>query len=321
MTDGNKDQSSSKIAHKYSGIESLAGRVELAKETGIEQRVSFLQKHAPCHLRGDENLSSLIKDLIKEECGIPVTIAACDIIGSTMLMKNSKEVGKFAGVLTSFIDESRAHMDNCSAWFDSFTGDGFVCYWLPKEIAEIEDVEEIGELERSVEVKQEPYLSNDVLGLVRKTLRLYGQKIHPSFCKNLQHIPVLTGLSMGVDSGKGVFVPTPTSDRITLVGEPFVGAVRLEANVPPFAAGFGPSIGRVLWRIRDDLCREYDLNMTKGVIETQEFKSGEQIYILNDMDLDEELINDGDFFMYRAREEFLDQNPLTITSDTAGLLE
>ena len=76
----------------------------------------------------------------------PATIAeilrmAADIRESTTLMKESVKFERFATIMDKFVSSVRLGIRRSGGWFDKFTGDGFICYWLiEKEFAETMDM-------------------------------------------------------------------------------------------------------------------------------------------------------------------------------------
>jgi class 3 adenylate cyclase len=89
----------------------------------------LLKPHAPPdweeRFRRDDLLDSVI-----ENRPIQMFVMAADIRESTTLMKESIRFEQFALVMDKFVSSVRRGIRNSGGWFDKFTGDGFLAYWI-----------------------------------------------------------------------------------------------------------------------------------------------------------------------------------------------
>src|SRR3989449_4359685 len=89
----------------------------------------LLKPHAPPdweqRFRKDELLDSVIN-------GEPIQmfVMAADIRESTTLMKEAVRFERFALVMDKFVSAVRRGIRGSGGWFDKFTGDGFLAYWI-----------------------------------------------------------------------------------------------------------------------------------------------------------------------------------------------
>jgi class 3 adenylate cyclase len=61
---------------------------------------------------------------------IQMFVMAADIRESTALMKEAIAFEKFASVMDRFVSSVRLGIRRSGGWFDKFTGDGFLAYWI-----------------------------------------------------------------------------------------------------------------------------------------------------------------------------------------------
>ena len=166
-----------------------------------------LQRHAPRD-RFDPtrtDVSPKIRRAITERKPVEAIVMTADIRRSSAVMKESIDILQFANILDDFVGEFRTVLHFHNGWFDKFTGDGFICYWL---------------LEEGFSAQMETVLTFSAT--VMESFRSY---YYPAFLANLRNIPSGVGLSIGIDAGPCHVAPV--AGDLTLVGPPIVGAVRM----------------------------------------------------------------------------------------------
>src|SRR6266498_2619590 len=95
----------------------------------------LLKPHAPDdweqRFRRDELLDAIID-------GEPIQmfVMAADIRESTMLMKEAVRFELFARTMDKFVSAVRRGIGTPGGWFDKFTGDGFLAYWVVQSTTE-----------------------------------------------------------------------------------------------------------------------------------------------------------------------------------------
>lgn len=165
---------------------------------------AIVRQHAPgswMKTLGEEALT----DLLKTGRPVPMVVLCADIRRSTSLMKESVDPRQFATELTGFVGDARRGIRQHYGWFDKFTGDGFLAYWI---------------------CDSEPWSAHvpRVIGACLSLIDVLNTRID-RLRPYLQNLPSGVGLSCGIDMG-------PTSlamvaGDLTILGPPVVGAVRM----------------------------------------------------------------------------------------------
>ena len=57
-------------------------------------------------------------------------VMAADMRESTLLMKEAVRFEQFAKIMDKFVSAVRSGIGTPGGWFDQFTGDGFLAYWI-----------------------------------------------------------------------------------------------------------------------------------------------------------------------------------------------
>lgn len=138
-----------------------------------------------------------------DQTGIHVVIG--DIRGSTHLMREAISSREYAMITTSFTERMRKIARENQGWFDKFTGDGFIVYWL-------------------YGTKPSRFL-NEVMAFCRRAHEAFEGEIYPEHRKNARNLPAHVGLALGVDSGRCAL--EEIAGDFTIIGHAVVGAKRM----------------------------------------------------------------------------------------------
>ena len=138
-----------------------------------------------------------------DQTGIHVVIG--DIRGSTYLMREAISSREYAIITTTFTEKIRRLAQETSGWFDKFTGDGFVVYWIYGN-------------------KPSKFL-NEVLAFCRRAQESFEEEIFPEHRKNARNLPAHVGLALGIDSGRCAL--EEIAGDFTVIGHAVVGATRM----------------------------------------------------------------------------------------------
>ena len=93
-------------------------------------RVSrMLEPHAPPDWQRRFRTTELLDSVIDGQ-PIQMFVMAADIRESTTLMKEAIRFERFAIVADKFVSSVRLGIRRSGGWFDKFTGDGFLAYWI-----------------------------------------------------------------------------------------------------------------------------------------------------------------------------------------------
>ena len=223
-------------------------------ETAIEYSIDYLTKHAPCGWEKErERYLKLLKDYLDHEKPLRMVVLSADIRKSTFLMQESVSFRKFAQLMGRFIDRTAEDIRNHGGWFDKFTGDGFLAYWLlPGENPDYSEILTVCET-------------------LLHTFRDTGMDI---FRKNCRNFPAGVGLSLGIDAGDAYMV-TMAGD-LTIVGPPVVGAVRMvDAAEKPWETVCNVFLGYALYENRERLMARDQIEVRREYRKTKEYEEQE----------------------------------------------
>ena len=221
-----------------------------------EQVAQIIEPHAPM---GWINLCrpKLVEKSIREKVPIKAVVMVGDIRSSTILMRESIVPEKFADTMTAFIELVKSTGQNSHGmWFDKFTGDGFLGYWLVDE-----------NLDQSV--------IRLVMEQSRKFLRFFETNIAQSFYENLRNVPRRSGLSIGIDSGEVHLLMV--GGMLTIVGRPVVGAVRMVGAAKPYEMLANYPIGSLIEK-DEGMLKDKCASVKSRMIKTKEFPDGQQVW-------------------------------------------
>jgi class 3 adenylate cyclase len=240
-----------------------------AAETAEERRArhaALVAAHAPTDWRDRFDADALLGAI---EGGDPIQmfVMAADIRGSTMLMKEAIRIDRFAFVMDKFVTTVRQGIGRYGGWFDKFTGDGFLAYWVVQPGAD--DVY----LERFVEA------TGNLVHAARTLIDLFHAKVLEDFRANSRNLSGTVGLSMGLDAGPGYLVQI--AGELTVVGPPVVGAVRMvNAATDPKEIVANVFLGERLLEEQDGTYAELGVSVHREQRATKEYPQGQEVYAL-----------------------------------------
>jgi class 3 adenylate cyclase len=239
---------------------------EADREKDRGRVVELLEPHAPPDWDRRFRTNELLDSVIDGE-PIEMFVMAADIRESTTLMKEAVRFERFAQVMDKFVSSVRQGIRRSGGWFDKFTGDGFLAYWILQP-GRTEDYEE-----RLVQT------TGDVAHTANILIALFHRRVLEDFRSNSRNLSAGVGLSMGLDAGPGYIVKI--ADELTIVGSPVVGAVRM-VN----AAGAREILANVYLgeRLRDQQNGVYEalgVNVTRELRPTKEYPRGQEVYALS----------------------------------------
>src|ERR671912_493737 len=215
-----------------------------------------LSNHAPDEWQKiipPQELERLVKN--GDQVGIHVLVG--DIRKSTFLMKESISSKRFAQITGNFMKAVRDTASKNEGWFDKFTGDGFIIYWIYGD-----------------EENQQKYIS-EILSFSDALLSIFPEVMN-EYRTISTNFPADTGLSLGIDSGLCTLV---NIEDLNIIGPPVVGASRMVAEAEPFEVLFNVSIGTWLSKDKERLARDYGIHIERKCIKTAEYgETGQEAY-------------------------------------------
>jgi class 3 adenylate cyclase len=177
---------------------------ESVVESGHAAALSKLHLHTPPNweeIISKEELHHLLD--AGDQTGVHVV--AGDIRGSTLLMREAISSREYATIATSFAEVVLKTAQETSGWFDRFTGDGFIVYWIYG--------------------RTPSRFLREVIAFSAKMHSIFEETFLPHHRKNARNLPAHVGLSLGIDSGRCSM--EVIAGDFTMIGHAVVGAVRM----------------------------------------------------------------------------------------------
>ena len=243
-----------------------AGQPTRNRERERARVARLLKPHAPPDWDQRFSKGELLDAVIDGE-PIQMFVMAADIRESTTLMKEAVRFERFALVMDKFVTSVRQGIRRSGGWFDKFTGDGFLAYWIvqngPGDEYEERFVQAVG----------------DIVHTAHTLIELFHRRVLEDFRSNSRNLSGGVGLSMGLDAGPGYLVKI--ADELTVVGSPVVGAVRMvTAAALPQEIVANVYLGERLQREQDGVYEALDVTVTRERRPTKEYPKGQEVYAL-----------------------------------------
>jgi class 3 adenylate cyclase len=228
--------------------------------------VRLLKSHAP-HDWGDRFHKDELLDAVIDGEPIQMFVMAADIRESTLLMKEAVKFELFAFVMDKFVTSVRRGIGRSGGWFDKFTGDGFLAYWIVQSGPEDRYHEDFVQA------------AGNIVHSAHTLVDFFHRLVLEDFRSNSRNLPQGVGLSMGLDAGPGYLVQI--AGELTVVGSPVVGAVRMvTAAELPREIIANVFLGE---RLRDEqggVYEEFGMTVTREYRPTKEYPRGQEVYAL-----------------------------------------
>jgi class 3 adenylate cyclase len=235
----------------------------------------MLPKHAPPGWQERYNAYGRLADLISEGTQFLLLTLAADIRNSTLLQEEAINFGAHAMFLTRFVQAAIDTVRNIGGgWFDKFTGDGFLAYWL---LARTQGERWVRPL--AAEDDDDPRSWEQLQSALNSVLILhwfFERRVINDFRLNSQNMPEGTGLAIGLDAGPAYFAVV--GDDVTILGKPVVGAFRMVS-----AAGADETVANT--QLGQRLQRRHQREPLFGIQEirretrvTKEYPGGQEVF-------------------------------------------
>jgi class 3 adenylate cyclase len=196
---------------------------------------------------------------------IQMFVMAADIRESTMLMKEAIKFERFAYVMDKFVSSVRQGITRSGGWFDKFTGDGFLAYWIVQTGPGYDEgfVQAAGNIAQTAQT----------------LVDLFHRRVLEDFRANSRNLSGGVGLSIGLDAGPGYLVQI--AGELTIVGPPVVGAVRMvTAASTPKEILANVYLGEHLHEQQDGTYEALGIASTREYRPTKEYPKGQEVYAL-----------------------------------------
>jgi class 3 adenylate cyclase len=227
----------------------------------------LLESHAPPDWEERFQRDQLL-DAIIDTTPLQMFVMAADIRESTLLMKEAVRFEQFAKIMDKFVSAVRSGIGTPGGWFDKFTGDGFLAYWIapstPKDEYQQRFVEAAGNLAHTA----------------HELIELFHRRVLEDFRRNSRNLSDGVGLAIGLDAGPGFLVEI--AGELTLVGPPVVGAVRMvNAASRPQEIFANVYLGEHLHDEQDGVYEALGMTATRESRPTKEYPKGQEVYSLS----------------------------------------
>ncbi|MGP8077063.1 MAG: hypothetical protein ACLQD8_08360 [Thermoplasmata archaeon] len=187
---------------------------------------------------------------------VEATVVVGDLRLSTFLLKESVRPDLFARFIVGFTEATRSLVQAREGWFDKFTGDGFIVFWIGDP--------------------QPKFLLDTVPGFCQE-VRGAASKLVEGLRRNSRNFPAGVGLSLGIDAGPCELVWVGGS--LTLVGSPIVGATRMASSASAGETLANVHVGGALERAGEALA-DTRVGLERVTARTKEYPEGQEAYRL-----------------------------------------
>ena len=218
---------------------------------------ALLARHAPADVQASLRPSARGELASVGSTQVHAILVVGDLRLSGLVLREAVSPTLYARFVVGFTEAVRSLSSSCGAWFDKFTGDGFVAFWLYED---------------------EHRLPAGVIPEFCQSVLPASERLVSNLRRNSRNFPVGVGLSLGLDSGPCELVRI--GETITIVGSPIVGATRMAAG-----ARAGETIANVhLGDLLEEELRRREmpnLAVERATVATKEYPEGQEAYRLS----------------------------------------
>jgi hypothetical protein len=195
---------------------------------------------------------------------VPLVVLAVGIRSITIIQREAIRFPRYATTVSYFLGWARDTIFGADGWFDRFTGQGFLAYWIPRpgETLRERSQEAFGELARAFQT-------------AAVLVKTFDSEVLPLLQRNSANFPPSPGLALGLDVGTGYLVSI--AGALSVVGLPVVGAVRMmQASETPGELVAGISLRGFIENAAGDILPGVITERTAR--NTKEYPNGEICY-------------------------------------------
>ncbi len=233
-----------------SGSEAIAAPAE---DGGLAE---LLARHAPPDVGRDLDADALRSLANVGSVPVDAAVVVGDLRMSGLLLREAVSASLFARYIVGFTEAVRSLAHEFHGWFDKFTGDGFIAFWIRSDGAPVVDA--VPAFCRSVLPASESLIAN--------------------LKRNSRNFPVGVGLALGIDAGACELVRVGNS--ITVLGSPIVGATRMVGGARAGRALVNVGLGAEFEEQRPRLAA-MGVRIDRSVVATKEYPDGQEAYELD----------------------------------------
>ena len=228
--------------------------VELPTEDSLELLFS---RHAPPGGRRQLSEQGISRLRASGSTEVEVTVVVGDLRLSGFVLKEAIRPALFARFVIGFTEAVRGLTHANDGWFDKFTGDGFISFWIHPD-------------DGDGAASAVPEFCQAVLPA--------SATLIDNLRANSRNFPVGVGLSLGAD--RGTCELARVGESLTLIGGPIVGASRMVAGARANRLVANVGLGRSLEGAKTNL-ESRGISVRRTEIRTKEYPSGQEAYELS----------------------------------------
>ena len=214
---------------------------------------ALLARHGPEGGRAQLPRQSLDDLATRSAAAVEAIVVVGDLRLSSILLREAVQPALFARFIIGFTEAVRSLTAARDGWFDKFTGDGFIAFWL-------RGGDETG-------ASRVPRFCQTVLPA--------ADALIANLRRNSRNFPVGVGLSLGIDAGPCQLVRV--GDALTLVGAPIVGATRMVAGARARQTLVNIYFGESL-EGRQAVMAEEGTQLFRTIVRTKEYPDGQEAF-------------------------------------------
>jgi len=217
---------------------------------------AILSRHAPERVWASLDEATRQDLLSTGSTSVKAVAVVGDLRLSGFVLREAVAPSLYARFLVAFTEAVRALSAENQGWFDKFTGDGFLAFWLYPD---------------------EQHVPADVISEFCLSILPASDHLVTNLRRNSRNFPVGVGLGLGLDAGPCELVRI--GDAITVVGSPVVGATRMASGARAGEAIVNIHLGDLL-NVNPRPLEARGMVLERAVVKTKEYPEGQEAFRL-----------------------------------------
>lgn len=188
-------------------------------------------------------------------------MAAVAVVGdlrlSGFVLREVVAPSLYARFVVAFTEAVRSLSGENGGWFDKFTGDGFLAFWLYPD---------------------EPRMPAEAVTDFCLSVLSASEHLVTNLRRHARNFPIGVGLALGLDAGPCELVRI--GDAVTVVGSPVVGATRMASGARAGEVILNIHLAELLNLERGHL-EARGMALERAVVKTKEYPEGQEAFRLD----------------------------------------
>ena len=277
-------QPSKEQPKKPAGGETDVKKVDLPEKTAKPKTIPLLNSAAIAFSRGvDLEAANSLSEKLRESGNQSIAfVLAVDIRSSARHMLFVEDFEEYAKDLSGFINYFRAVVNRWGGWFDKFTGDGAIAFWLGDEIVMEKIFSTIVNLHASFLLTTLPAF-RQISGCIPEDFGLaIGCDLGKCTVTDLVAPPnavLFERFAKGEPTARPLSALSPNGS-ITVLGRAVVGAVRMSNEARRHQTVFNENAGEDLFTHRHMLQAGAGIDVRRIRVNNKELQMHQSAYLL-----------------------------------------